>query len=221
LEEDSNMTQATMQSTGPLVRSADRSSAFDHKLELILGAAARVMAREGYGQSTIRMVAREAGMSLAGLYHYFASKDELLFLIQFHSFETIVRRLNERLEQVDDPKEQLRVMVTNHLEHFLSRMNELKVCANEMNTLSGDYYEQVRELRHRYLKVTLGIVEQIGERVGGSRIDPWLATLYLFGMLNWIYMWFPAAEDTSAEILADQVLVLFLEGFLPREPDQS
>jgi AcrR family transcriptional regulator len=213
------MTQATLRSTGTLVRSADRSSAFDHKLELILGAAARVMAREGYGQSTIRMVAREAGMSLAGLYHYFASKDELLFLIQFHSFETIVRRLNERLEQVEDPKEQLRVMVTNHLEHFLSRMNELKVCANEMNTLSGDYYEQVRELRHRYLKVTLGIVEQIGVRVGGSRIDPWLATLYLFGMLNWIYMWFPAAEDTSAENLANQVLVLFLEGFLPRESD--
>jgi AcrR family transcriptional regulator len=215
------MTQATVQSTDPLVRSADRSSAFDHKLELILGAAARVMAREGYGQSTIRMVAREAGMSLAGLYHYFASKDELLFLIQFHTFETIVRRLNERLENVDDPKEQLRVMVTNHLEHFLSRMNELKVCANEMDTLSGDYYEQVRELRQKYLKVTLGIVEQIGERVGGPRIDSWLATLYLFGMLNWIYMWYPAVENTSADTLADQVMVLFLEGFLPRQPDQS
>ncbi len=199
--------------TGRLV---NRTEGYDRKLEHVLAAGARVMAREGYGRSTMRMVAREADMSLAGLYHYFASKEELLFLIQFHTFDSILERLAERLESLEDPKERLREMVTNHLEHFLSRMNELKVCASEMEALSGDYYERVRALRQRYLKAALEIVESIAENAGKSGVDPWLATLYLFGMLNWIYMWYPAVEGTSAGKLADQVLILFLDGFLPR-----
>jgi AcrR family transcriptional regulator len=203
--------------TQPLVRSHDRTSAFDHKLDQILGAAARVMAREGYGQSTIRKVAREADMSLAGLYHYFSSKEELLYLIQYHTFDSILKRLKEQLEPGQASKDGLRLMITNHLEHFLARMNELKVCASEMETLTGDYYEAVRGLRQEYLRVTLGIVEGISVSAGGSLVNPWLSTLYLFGMLNWIYMWYPAAEGMSADTLADQVLTLFLEGFLPRE----
>ena len=211
------MAPTPVKSTDPLIRSAGRTSAFAHKLDTILGAAAHVMAREGYSQSTIRKVAREADMSLAGLYHYFASKEELLFLIQFHTFDMILHRLGERLAPVTHPRDRLRVMVVNHLEHFLSRMNELKVCASEMETLTGDYHERVRALRQRYLRTTLEIVESIGDEAGKSRVDPWPATLYLFGMLNWIYMWYPAVEGTSAEELADQVLILFLDGFLPRE----
>jgi len=211
------MASTPVRSTDILVRSSGKTSAFDHKLDDILGAAARVMAREGYGQSTIRRVAREAGMSLAGLYHYFSSKEELLFLIQFHTFDTILNRLDERLEPVSEPRERLRVMVVNHLEHFLSRMNELKVCASEMETLTGDYHQRVRAHRQRYLKIALEIVESTGKTVGTPRVEPWPATLYLFGMLNWIYMWYPAVEGTTAEELADQVLLLFLHGFLPRE----
>ena len=197
-------------------RPVTRTKGYDRKFERVLAAGARVISRDGYGQATVRQVAREADMSLAGLYHYFTSKEDLLFLIQHHTFEAILQGLVERLAGVDDPKHRLRVMVINHLEHFMSRMDELKVCASEMESLTGDYYEQVRVLRHRYLKVTVDIVESIATETGGTKADPRLATLYLFGMLNWIYMWYPAAEGTSAETLADQVLILFLDGFLPR-----
>ena len=67
------------------------------------------------------------------------------------------------------------------------------------------------------MRITLGIVESICERATGPRVDPWLATLYLFGMLNWIYMWYPAVEGATAEELGDQILTLFLEGYLPRK----
>lgn len=198
-------------------RVANRSEGYDRKLEHVLAAGARVMAREGYGLSTMRKVAHEAEMSLSGLYHYFASKEELLFLVQYHTFDSILERLAERLEPLEDPKERLRTMVINHLEHFLARMDELKVCASDMETLTGDYYEEVRALRQRYLKITLEIVEALGRQATGSRIDPWLATLYLFGMLNWIYMWYPAVEGRTADELGDQILTLFLEGYLPRK----
>lgn len=202
---------------GTTPRPAGRSRLYDEKLELVLTSGARVISREGYGQATIRQVAGEAGISLAGLYHYVSSKEELLFKIQFHTFEAILERLSRELERVTDPVERLRVIVRNHLEHFLSRMDDLKVCARELESLSGDYYEQVRALRQDYLRVVLGTVESISEQSADSKIQPRLGTLYLFGMLNWIYMWYPENEDTPGDVLADQLVTLFLEGYLPRD----
>ena len=197
-------------------RSTNRSDAYDEKLEGVLAAGARVIARDGYGNATIRQVAHEAGMSLAGLYHYFSSKEELLFLIQHHTFGAILERLEERLEAVRDPRRRLSVMVANHLEHFLARMDDLRVCARELESLSGEYFEQVEALRRRYFAITLEIVESISREAGGSRAEPRLATLYLFGMLNWIYMWYPDTDGVSGEEMTEQLLALFLEGYLPR-----
>jgi AcrR family transcriptional regulator len=192
----------------------NRSGSFDAKLERVLAAGSAVIAREGYGQATIRQVASEADMSLAGLYHYFSSKEELLYLIQFHTFSEMIDQLSQRLEGIDSPREQLRLVVTNHLEHFLARMNDLKVCAREMESLNGRYFNEVEALRHRYFSITLSIVESLGLEAGGSHTKPRLATLYLFGMLNWIYMWYPDEEPMSVELLADQLISLFLNGFL-------
>lgn len=211
----------TMPITTSPGRPESRTSSYDRKFEHVLRAGARVISREGYGQATIRQVAGEAKMSLAGLYHYFSSKEELLFLIQSHTFETLLERLREKLEPVGDPRERLRIMVANHLEHFLDRMNELKVCAREMESLRGEYYERVRGLRQEYLRIALGIVEAIRQDAGGSKIDLRLATLYLFGMLNWIYMWYPGGEEMPGEVLADQLITLFLDGFLPREASEE
>jgi AcrR family transcriptional regulator len=199
------------------LRPAGRSRLYDEKLELVLRAGARVISRVGYGQATIRQVAAEAGLSLAGLYHYVSSKEELLFQIQHHTFEAILQRLEEQLQGVQDPEQRLRVTVRNHLDHFLEHMDDLKVCARELESLSGAYYEQVRSLRQRYLRIVLQIVESIGEASGRSKIQPRLGTLYLFGMLNWIYMWYAEQETTPGELLADQLVTLFLEGYLPRD----
>ena len=69
----------------------------------------------------MRDLSRASGMSLAGLYYYFESKERLLFLIQKHTFTTIVQRLKTRLEGVSDPEQQIRIFILNHLEYFLAK----------------------------------------------------------------------------------------------------
>jgi AcrR family transcriptional regulator len=197
-------------------RPTRRTAAYDGKFERVLGTGAAVFAREGYDRATVRQVARETGMSLAGLYHYFASKEELLFLLQYHTFDSILAELERKLEKVRRPRERLRLVVENHLGHFLAHMNELKVCVHEMASLQGEYYLRVQDLRRRYFRTTIAIVEEVAEEAGHSELDARLATLYLFGMLNWIYMWYPAAGKVSKAELTQQLVRLFLEGFLPR-----
>src|ERR1700735_790238 len=93
---------------------------FDRRLSEILIHATNVFCEKGYEGASMRDLSRASGMSLAGLYYYFESKERLLFLIQKHTFTTIVQRLKQRLEGVSDSEQQIRVFILNHLEYFLA-----------------------------------------------------------------------------------------------------
>jgi AcrR family transcriptional regulator len=80
------------------------ASRFDRRLAEIITHATEVFCEKGYEGASMRDLSRASGMSLAGLYYYFESKERLLFLIQRHTFSTIVQRLKGRLEGVIDHK---------------------------------------------------------------------------------------------------------------------
>src|SRR5580704_648949 len=86
-------------------------SRFDRRLAKVLQYAAEIFCDKGYEGASMRDLSRAAGMSLAGLYHYFASKEELLYLIQKHTFRTIIERLQPRLEGATDPEERIRIFI--------------------------------------------------------------------------------------------------------------
>src|SRR5918998_831527 len=100
---------------------------YDQKLEFILRTAARIFAEKGYHPTTMRDISRETQVSLAGLYHYCRSKEELLFLIQDNCFGRVLERLQERLDETTAPVEKLRLVVENHLSFFAANMAEMKV----------------------------------------------------------------------------------------------
>src|SRR5258708_2153013 len=109
-------------STAPRVSPRRRRAAttpatrYDKRLAEILVHATEVFCRKGYEGASMRDLSRESGMSLAGLYYYFESKERLLYLIQKHTFTTIVLRLKARLEGVTDTEERIRIFILNHLE---------------------------------------------------------------------------------------------------------
>src|ERR671928_2253378 len=84
---------------------------YDQKLEFILRTSARIFAEKSYHSTSMRDISRATGISLAGLYHYCKSKDELLFLIQDHCFGRVLERLEERIKGLDDPFEKLHIFI--------------------------------------------------------------------------------------------------------------
>ena len=124
-----------------------RTPGFDAKRLHLLKSAARVFAEEGYDKASMRRLAAAADVSLAGIYHYVASKDELLYWIQYHTFDSLLQGLESSLRGVSDPRERLATAVRNHVRHFGENMHELKVCAREVETLEGEAYDAVHERR--------------------------------------------------------------------------
>lgn len=194
---------------------AETPLTYDDRLNRILRATTDVMARVGYQKASMRAVARAAGVSLAGLYHYVPSKERLLFLIQTRTFNALLNNLREKLLGVNDPSQQLRVMVRAHVAYFAANMAALKVCSHELDSLSGESYEETRRIRHEYYKLTRTIVDRLAEdRVNGDALDRHAATMCLFGMLNWLYRWYDPQRGRSPNSVAAQIATQFLSGVL-------
>jgi len=190
---------------------------FDDRLRSLLKTSAGIFARKGYEGTSIREIARQAGLGLSNIYYYVTCKEELLYLIQRDTFDSLLREASKEIAGVDDPEERLRIIVHNHISHFAENMAELNVCARELGTLTGEYYEDVRKIRRDYFDLVLGTVRELTDR-HGSTLDPWLTTANLFGMMNWFYQWYGMkAGKIRPEELADQQVDLILGGIWGRE----
>jgi len=167
------------------------------------------MAKQGYEKTSVRQVAKQAKVTLSGLYYYISGKEDLLFLIQLHTFGSLVRTLKKRLAASDSPEDALRVVIGTHLDHFIVHMDELRVCARDLDTLTGKQHQDVLALRREYYNLTLAIVRDLTDR-SGNHLDPEIATLSLFGALNWMYQWYNPKRKVSADQLEAELTRLFL-----------
>jgi TetR/AcrR family transcriptional regulator, cholesterol catabolism regulator len=190
----------------------DGRGTYDERLNHILASATDTFARLGYEKASMREVAKAAGVSLAGVYHYFDGKERILFLIQFRAFGSLLNNLREKLSGVEDAKKQLCVMIRAHLGYFAANMSALKVCSHELDSLSGAAYEDTRKIRHEYYELCRDIVDRVlNEHDVNGTMDRHVATMALFGTLNWLYRWYDPkrgpAVSTVARQIADQYLV--------------
>ena len=184
------------------------------KLDALLADAARVFAQHGYHRTSMRDLAKASGVSLAGLYYYVQSKDELLFLIQTRNFDAVMAGMRERLRGVTDPLERLARFIENHLDYFAAHMPEMKVLSHEAGALSGDYLARVNATKREYTRALMDILTDIEEAYGPGHVNRRVATYALFGMMNWIYNWYDPLGDLGVETLAQNMCRLFLGGYI-------
>ncbi len=195
----------------------ERTPGFDIKKLHLLKVAARVFSEVGYDGASMRRIAAEAELSLAGIYHYVAGKEELLYWIQYDTFDSLLKSLQDSLDGLTDPRERLAVAVRNHVRYFGDNMYELKVCARELETLTGEAYDAVYERRRTYFEAAHRLVKDL-PRKGATTISSWIATANLFGMINWFYQWYDTGRSqVSLDELAAQQTALFLDGYIGRE----
>ncbi len=185
------------------------------KLVHILRHAAQVFSEKGFEGASIRDISRASGVSLSGLYYYFESKQHLLYQIQIHTFTRILERLERRLAGVADPAQRLRMLVRNHLEYFLRHPLEMKVLSHEDEALEDPYRKEVLEIKRRYYLLARSIFAELRRAGRVRRINPRIAVLSLFGMMNWVYSWHNPRVDPRAEALAEAVTGIFLHGVGP------
>src|SRR5678816_3656180 len=184
---------------------------FDRRLAKILVHATSVFYEKGYAGASMRDLSRASGVSLSGLYYYFESKEELLYLIQKDTFTTIVSRLREGLEEVNDPAGQIRCFIHNHLEYFLASQKAMKVLSHEDDVLKNGWGAEIAAIKREYYRICMELLDEY-KQARGLEFSSRTAVLSLFGMMNWIYTWYNARVDAEAAELAREMGDIFLRG---------
>ena len=213
-------------------RAPEQDTRFDRRFSEILDYAAEVFAEKGYEGASMRDLSRLSGMSLAGLYYYFDSKEKLLYHIQKHTFTTIVDRLRQRLAGSTDPQERIRIFVRNHVDYAIANQRAMKVLAHEDDVLKDGHGAELAAIKREYYRICVGLVEDLkseapkrSELVAARGTSTRTAVMGLFGMMNWLYTWYKPRVDPSADAIALQMSDIFLQGLQgerdpsPRSPD--
>ncbi len=194
----------------------------------ILSQCAALMARQGYSGTSMRDLARTTGRSLSGLYHYFANKEELLFLINQRGFSTLLANAeklqadyhadSERTARADATAGLLHDLIRAHLDYFGSHLNEMRVLMFGTAPMSSSQGRIIRQVKDRYGRIMHFAVDQYMQAHGrkADQVEIERKTYLLFGMMNWIFGWYSYDEHGSVKQLAEDVFATFTRGCLAR-----
>lgn len=190
-----------------------RANDFEEKRRGILLSAAAVFAEQGMEKASMAQIAGHSQISKALLYHYYPSKDALIFAI----IEEHLAELESAIEAADipdaAPADRLRRLVSTVLENYRDADNEHKVQLNAMHALNDTQREAIHEIERRIVRRFAAVLRDINPAIDNSE-RPLLmpVTMSLFGMMNWVYMWFRDGGAITREEYADLATTLILEG---------
>ncbi|HTY80396.1 MAG TPA: TetR/AcrR family transcriptional regulator [Candidatus Bathyarchaeia archaeon] len=191
--------------------------AIGQRYEGIVEAAGEVIGRRGFHQASIRELARAAGLSLAGLYHYVGSKDELLFLVLDRSLDRLLATLDQALGEARTPELRLLALIRTHLDFGFRHAAALKIINRDWELLAPPRRDEIAAKRQAYLTRGLAVLRELDPH-GRSGDELLSATNLLLGMLNGITTRPFLRSAESARALAAEVGALFLYGFLDAAP---
>jgi TetR/AcrR family transcriptional regulator len=187
-----------------------RAADYDDKREAILHRAAIAFARDGYDRASMAGLAAECGVPKALLYHYYASKEALLFGILSSHLEALVEVVEAADDAGIDPAERLGRLVAALLDAYRDADAEHKVQIDALRLLPEPGQVELKALERRLVAIFAEAIRAVEPDAfaDGRLLKP--VTMSLFGMLNWFYMWFREDGAVSREeyaALATKMLV--------------
>jgi len=189
-----------------------RARDYDDKRAAMLHRAALAFARDGYDRASMAGLAAELGVSKALLYHYYASKEALLFDIIRNHLAALV----DAVDAADDPalsaEERLFHLVSALLEAYRDADAEHRVQIGALSLLPEAEQQELKVLERRLVATFAEAIRTLNPAAfqGAELLKP--VTMSLFGMLNWAYMWFRDNGSMSRRDYAGLATRLLVNG---------
>ena len=168
----------------------------------ILDAAAALFRSQGYGATTMRDISQAVGLSKAGLYHHYQSKEELLTGIVTTGTDALLAQLRAVQSSGLPPEEKLRLFVRTRMQAIAEYQDMLTVIWQERPLIDRETFAALTKQLEAYRAGTAELIEE-ARRAGviSPGIDSHLLMLAIDGMTGWSYLWMrPGQRYTPPEI---------------------
>ena len=188
-------------------------------LDDIVSAAAKVFRTKGYHAATVRDIAEEVGILKGSLYHHFASKEELLYLVVKEPIAQMYRAIAEIAAADLAATEKLRRAISAHLEAFDRHYPHLFVYLRERDAVKRRFREMIGFSPKEYYRCWQQILQE-GVENGEFRsdFDIQVTSYGLLGMLNWSCEWYDPQGRLSIQEVAEEFTALALGGLAANDP---
>jgi TetR/AcrR family fatty acid metabolism transcriptional regulator len=196
------------------VRTATNRIEKNHKYNQILEAAIKVFARQGFHQSTVAQIAKEAGVADGTIYLYFKNKDDIL--VQFFNYKTkqVFDSFRAEVARTESSLDKLRYLIRRHLEEFQRNREMAVVYQVETHQNSRLAEPQIREMSKMYRDIISEIVEK-GQQEGAIRKDLYVGLVkrFIIGAVDEVInTWLHSKGDYDLVSMAEPLVELFIKG---------
>jgi AcrR family transcriptional regulator len=179
---------------------------YEKALELFIG--------EGYDHTPLSRIAQASHLTKAGLYHYFHSKEELLFFIHEHNLKNDFLPIIDEAESITDPEERIANFLRNYTKKAITKNAAAKVLIHEINKLEPEHRDTIRKTWRRAFDLIYKAIEELEASGKVKGVNKTFATFAAIGMCSWTFYWFDYDRMESGGELADSYVDIFFHGLL-------
>ena len=179
--------------------------------ESIIARASELFSDRGYLETSMEDIALAAGVSKGAIYHYFTGKTEILFSICSDYVGFDVKNLEQGVNDIQPGLDQIRYIISRHINHYASHAHAAKTLLNEAYNLPPRYFKKVKETERGYYRIVAGVLScYLGPKVEKETVTALAFTL--FGMCNWIFSWYDPKRAVSPARLSTIIFDVFTKG---------
>jgi AcrR family transcriptional regulator len=196
------------------MRAASPAAPEPDRIEEACDAALKLFLERGYDNTPMSRVARELGMTKAGVYHYFESKEHLLYLIHRNTMHRLLLPVVEQAEREPDAESRLRTFLTEYA-RLATRDASARMLINEAKRLSPEHLEEIRKIWRRGFELTRDAIADLqaqGRCKAG--LNPTFAAFGALGMCTWVFYWFDYSRPDDSAAVAATMAEVFMSGVL-------
>ena len=179
----------------------------------ISNVAAKLFNARGYLQTTMDDITIAARFSKGGIYHYFSSKDEILFFVLDRYLNLVLQDLEHDLAEIETAREKIQYIISRHIRLYTQNPAEAKTLLNEKYCLPPKYRQKIDRKERQYFQIVRNVLVIFftdKQRLPGSQIT--VITFLLFGICNWIFSWYDPKGAVNSEALSEIIWKIFLNG---------
>lgn len=192
----------------PRVRADD----YEAKSQSIMDCAAMLFAKEGYPSAKMQDIAKACGATKSMLYHYFPTKDDLLFEMLMEHLEHVVSSVDEAITKAAPPREKLLAMVQVYTQKSAQSRRRHMIAMQDVKYLPRAKQLPLIELQRQLTDRISDLLREVNPGLPDEVYKPY--TMMLLGMLNWTDFWYKPSGTVKPQELCDRLTRLFLKGFV-------
>ncbi|TAI65149.1 TetR/AcrR family transcriptional regulator [Bradyrhizobium sp. Leo170] len=190
-----------------------RSENYDDIQRGILTAACSLFAKQGYMRASIADLAEACKLSRGALYHYFDSKEAILFAILDAHIRQMIADVEAAMAQKSTTLDQFRVAIHAIVELNARSTDEQRVILNDLSFLGEAEQEAIKGLERQLVDMISDLLVRLDKQGRIVKRTKKIYSMMLFGILNFSHTWYDAKGGIAPKEFADLVVDLFLYGF--------